>query len=821
MSQIITINFREGRHEAIAAEPLEQWAYGQKILFTGIELPEAYQVDFSNYEFCGTSIPRIGGADGVSVPVEVLASGRNVYAFIWSQDETSGRRPYRATIRVIPGPIPNPEEPNPEEESMIGETLAALNAAAGKADDAKQAAEAAADASLSSAEAAAASADGAATSAQDAADSAQDAADSAQAAADSAQDAQDAAAAGGNSARDAAGFAQDAAGSATAAAASAQDAAGSATAAAGSATAAAASAQVAGEIVDGFEEQIVPAAVQQVNQAGANQAQAVQAAGAGQIQAVQTAGAGQIQAVQAAGAEQIQAVQAAGTEQMADIAAAGADQVGAVEDKGEEVLASIPADYSELSGEVSALKSGYYAPTLISNKYILRDTGAEANYNGWSATDFIEVPPNSLILYYGTANLVWGAKYDAGKTYVSAASLNTQFNSFFNDTGNTIFFRTSGSNADMASVKFRILPTVDTTLTKQGYPADAKAVGERISAISQNSDVIPSYYETQLAAKEVIIRGHFDNCASKGDGLIFLTDTHFSSDLFTSATPTSNFNANNSFSLIADIFKKCAVDKIVFGGDLVNSAPDIDTMLLCMASFGSRFGNRQSRLRYCVGNHEYYTGNDYGQTSKPTPEMLYGAGVKYNEDIVLGKGDMVTYYFDNALQKIRYFVVSCGRDTELTIPQVEWVLSEFKNIPSGYHVVLIGHGFMTDAMTGFRGRYQQIANAFDKIKSKSSISYNGTLYDYSALDNVTPVCMIAGHTHIDGNLVTSGGIPCICTTTDSYAQNYELVDGTPTPTPRSKGTVDEQAFDVYQFDFTNRKIYVTRIGYGSDREFSY
>ena len=129
MSQVITITFAPGRRTAIAAEPLEQWAYGQRLQFAGLDLPVSYQVDFSNYEFCGSSIPRVGGADGVSVPVEVLASGRNVYAFIWLQDATSGARAYRATVRVIPGPAPDPEE-SPEEQSAVTDAINALNDAA-------------------------------------------------------------------------------------------------------------------------------------------------------------------------------------------------------------------------------------------------------------------------------------------------------------------------------------------------------------------------------------------------------------------------------------------------------------------------------------------------------------------------------------------------------------------------------------------------------------------------------------------------------------------------------------------------------------------
>lgn len=129
MSQIITVTFAEGQREAIAAQPLEQWAYGQTLQFEGLDLPQAYRVDFSNFEYCGASIPRVGGPDGVAVPVEVLTSGRNVYAFIWVQDETSGARYRRATVRVVPGPEPDTDE-SPEEKSAVTEAINALNAAA-------------------------------------------------------------------------------------------------------------------------------------------------------------------------------------------------------------------------------------------------------------------------------------------------------------------------------------------------------------------------------------------------------------------------------------------------------------------------------------------------------------------------------------------------------------------------------------------------------------------------------------------------------------------------------------------------------------------
>lgn len=140
MSNII-VTFAEGQIEAVADETLEQWAYGQKLQFVGLDLPANYQVDFSNWEFCGDSIPRIGDADGVSVPTEVLTSGRNVYAFVWIQTAGAGRRLYRATIRVKPGPMPDPGTPSPEEESALAQAIEALNTTAAAAQEVVDAAE--------------------------------------------------------------------------------------------------------------------------------------------------------------------------------------------------------------------------------------------------------------------------------------------------------------------------------------------------------------------------------------------------------------------------------------------------------------------------------------------------------------------------------------------------------------------------------------------------------------------------------------------------------------------------------------------------------
>ena len=119
-----------------------------------------------------------------------------------------------------------------------------------------------------------------------------------------------------------------------------------------------------------FTGTTVPAAVTTVQEAGAAQVQAVQSEGTMQAAAVETVGAQQKTAVEAAGSDAVDAVEAAETAatdavtaaQTAAVQAVQAEsttQQAAIQTKGQETIASIPEDYTALSGEVDDLKSAF------------------------------------------------------------------------------------------------------------------------------------------------------------------------------------------------------------------------------------------------------------------------------------------------------------------------------------------------------------------------------------------------------------------------------------------------------------------------------
>ena len=117
-----------------------------------------------------------------------------------------------------------------------------------------------------------------------------------------------------------------------------------------------------------FTGTTVPAAVTTVQEAGAAQVQAVQDEGTMQAAAVETVGAQQTAAVESAGSDAVDAVEAAETAATGAVTAAqtaavqavqaeSTTQQAAIQTKGQETIASIPEDYTALSGEVDDLKS--------------------------------------------------------------------------------------------------------------------------------------------------------------------------------------------------------------------------------------------------------------------------------------------------------------------------------------------------------------------------------------------------------------------------------------------------------------------------------
>ena len=128
-----------GRYTVTA--PIVKEDYGLYLKIEGLELPETYQVDFSNSEHNGTSVTMIGNSDGVLIPSQFISSGKDVFAFLYHVGVDFGRTVYKFRIPNKLRPDRTDETPTPEEQSVIDQTISALNDAVESAQEAQQAIE--------------------------------------------------------------------------------------------------------------------------------------------------------------------------------------------------------------------------------------------------------------------------------------------------------------------------------------------------------------------------------------------------------------------------------------------------------------------------------------------------------------------------------------------------------------------------------------------------------------------------------------------------------------------------------------------------------
>lgn len=213
---------------------------------------------------------------------------------------------------------------------------------------------------------------------------------------------------------------------------------------------------------------------------------AAKTAAEGARDTAQTTVAGAIAGIQAEGQTQVGVVQAEGTTQVGAVQSEGTTQVGAVQAKGEETLASIPSDYTELSDDVTELKSAIGGIDLSwTTGYILQNNGNAGSYSIYSTTDYFMVYGSKVYLKtYVAANNAYLviAFYNADKTFISGvsnggASSNT-YEGQVTIPENAVYARVSCRNADL-----------ETTFELRTYDFIRYAMDE-LSAIKEQTEKI-------------------------------------------------------------------------------------------------------------------------------------------------------------------------------------------------------------------------------------------------------------------------------------------------------------------------------------------
>lgn len=123
---IIYIYFK-GKH-LVTSKSQYQYNHGQYLYFADLNLPQAFEVHFSNKDK-GESKTQIGSNKLVEIPDEYFWSGASqIYAWVYLHSEINdGETIYEVRIPLIKRAKPTDEEPLPQQESVMERAIAELN----------------------------------------------------------------------------------------------------------------------------------------------------------------------------------------------------------------------------------------------------------------------------------------------------------------------------------------------------------------------------------------------------------------------------------------------------------------------------------------------------------------------------------------------------------------------------------------------------------------------------------------------------------------------------------------------------------------------
>lgn len=310
-------------------------------------------------------------------------------------------------------------------------------------------------------------------------------------------------------------------------------------------------------------------------------------------------------------------------------------------------------------------------------------------------------------------------------------------------------------------------------------------IGATVTALKADIVPIPSYYEDQVAANILTVRGNMVSVGANGFTFFFITDSHW------------NLNSKNSPALIQRIGKTLSIDTIVHGGDVVRDSGTTSNNADAVSSI--RALKRTGKVFVALGNHDFYyktTGDDTLKTY--TPNEIFGL-LQQQESYWMKEYANGHYYTDISGYKTRIIFLNTGAvdgtSTVLDSEQSEFLTNALSTTPSGWHIILCQHiWWKATTVTNF-------ATAVGEILD----NYNANAESPAHVEAV-----FVGHNHSDRNGTTSGGIPVIETTCDRR-----------TDSETQTGTVNEQAFDTVTIDYENKIVYMVRTGRGNSRTISY
>lgn len=363
---------------------------------------------------------------------------------------------------------------------------------------------------------------------------------------------------------------------------------------------------------------------------------------------------------------------------------------------------------------------------------------------------------------------------------------------------------------------------------------------EKLVKVS-SEDKFPEYIEKETDESiEAIKKVQSENSVS----FAFITDNHYMPVLGHDVNFTRTMNAYKKIAEATD------VDKLFLGGDHT-----VDGDKEHKLSFFKAFRNFFQSIKYFPvnGNHDDGTIWDraYINSEKSVNHLSHKElyDVFYNHLPELGaetvEDDSLYYMYNDNKNKIRYICLDVGDipyvyedevlkylaiyTLSMSQKQIDWLVNKaLKFDEDGWSVIFISHWF--PLLLDDKGDNKYLRHLWDIVDAyKNGENIDREYYDGDFKIKVTAefsgykrgdlIAAFIGHNHVDRVSQTNSGMPVISTGNAGMFNSggkdgvFEVV--------RKDGDKSEILFDVVTIDKINRKIYITRIGVGNDREKTY
>lgn len=304
---------------------------------------------------------------------------------------------------------------------------------------------------------------------------------------------------------------------------------------------------------------------------------------------------------------------------------------------------------------------------------------------------------------------------------------------------------------------------------------------------------IPDYWKSELDKSIATIYDNEMTMSAHSAQFLYFTDVHWYK------------NAKRSPAILNYLSPLLNMN-VIFGGDIISTyATSKQAAAEEIRDFYNQF---QVPVFTAIGNHDSNQMSNPDASSILNENEMYSLLLRQEESLANTESTIDHAYFDNVSQKVRY--ISFFFDAHVTISSelYDWIDQRISELPKGWTVILFSHASWTPKEAGFTlpmsGQGQQFINHILELESKV---------------DATVACWMTGHVHRDYNQTFTSKdnrLLVISNNCDTYKISSKWGGWDMTA-----GTSTEQCIDAVQIDLDARKIYMTRIGAGEDRVFSY